>query len=210
MVRILPDLRLEVAHAHDGPVAGVDEVGRGPLAGPVVAAAVILGPGDLPAHLDDSKRLSPARRIVLDRMLRDTAAIGVGVADVDEIERLNILQAGYLAMCRAIAALPTRPGMVLVDGTFLPPAMNLPGRAIVGGDRISASIAAASVVAKVFRDRLMEDLAQHHRGYGWETNMGYGTRAHLAALQHIGPSPHHRRTFAPVHRILYQHVNSSR
>ncbi len=202
MARILPDLRLEAAHAADAPVAGVDEAGRGPLAGPVVAAAVILGPGDLPPRLDDSKRLSAARRSALDRMLRDTASVGVGIADVDEIERLNILQASHLAMCRAISALPLRPGLVLVDGTSLPPALDLPGRAVTGGDRISASIAAASVVAKVFRDRLMADLARRHPGYGWETNMGYGTRAHLSALRDLGPTPHHRRTFAPVHRIL--------
>lgn len=195
----VPDFNLE--SALDGVVAGIDEAGRGPWAGPVVAAAVVLDRSRMPAalldRLDDSKRLKAARREELFALLRDCAVIGVGIAEVEEIDRLNILGATLAAMERALAALDRRVDHALVDGNRPPP---LPCRVqtVVGGDGISMSIAAASVVAKVTRDRMMAALARRHPGYGWETNMGYGTSAHQAALDRLGVTPHHRRSFAPV------------
>jgi ribonuclease HII len=161
----------------------------------------------VPKGLNDSKRLSPAVRARLAMELADCAAVGIGVAGVDEIDTLNILRAAHLAMCRAIAALPVAPRCVLIDGNMLPRDLTLPGHAVVGGDRLSLAIAAASIVAKCHRDRLMEDLAQQHDGYGWTTNRGYGTPGHLAALERLGPTPQHRRSFAPVRRILWQEIN---
>lgn len=187
-----------------GLVAGVDEVGRGPLAGPVTAAAVILDVARIPPGLDDSKRLSAARRAALHDALMAVAEVSVAHASVEEIDRLNILQAAHLAMVRAVDGLPRRPGLVLVDGNMLPRGLAVPARALVGGDARSLSIAAASIVAKTRRDRLMRDLAQQFPGYGWETNAGYPSKSHKAALLDLGVTPHHRRSFRPVHNILYQ------
>ncbi len=201
-----PDFRSESEALAAGcpRVAGVDEVGRGPLAGPVTAAAVCLDPANVPTGLDDSKRLSPARRADLFVTILATADVSVAHASVEEIEQFNILAASYLAMRRAVEGLPRRPGLALIDGPFVPRGLACPARAIPGGDRLSASIAAASIVAKVIRDRLMVDLAQQHPGYGWERNAGYPTREHRAALLQLGITAAHRRTFAPVHNILYQ------
>ncbi len=185
-------------------IAGVDEAGRGPLAGPVVAAAVVLDPARIPEGLNDSKVLSAARRERLLDRLREVAQIGVGLASVEEIDALNILRASHLAMERALAGLPCPPDLALIDGNMIPRGLTLTAEALVRGDARSLSIAAASVVAKVTRDRIMVDLAQHHPGYGWESNAGYPSPAHKAALISLGVTPHHRRSFAPIHNILYQ------
>lgn len=184
-------------------IAGVDEVGRGPLAGPVIAAAVRLDPQNLPTGLDDSKKLSAKVREHLDVEIRACASVGVGEASVAEIDELNILKASHLAMCRAVQSL-NRADFALVDGNRLPQNLPCPGRTLVKGDAISLSIAAASIIAKVMRDRIMVDLAQQYPGYGWERNAGYPTKAHRQALRDIGVTPHHRRSFKPVHNILYQ------
>jgi ribonuclease HII len=171
-------------------------------------------PAALIDGLDDSKVLTAQRRAALMLRLSEHAHIGIGVgvgigvgigvghADVGEIDALNILQATMLAMARAVAALDAVPDHVLVDGNRLP-ALSVPATAVVGGDRLCLSVAAASIVAKVTRDRLMADLARHFPGYGWERNAGYGTPEHQAALRRLGVTPHHRRSFAPVHKILY-------
>ncbi len=185
----------------DVPVCGIDEVGRGPWAGPVVAAAVILDPASVPAGLNDSKKLSPGMRRELDRELRGCALIGIGMASVEEIDRLNVLAASMLAMSRALTALPQAPRHALIDGNRLPE-LPCPATAIVGGDGLCASIAAASIVAKVARDALMADLAQTHAGYGWERNAGYGTREHQEGLARLGVTPHHRRSFRPIAALL--------
>lgn len=183
-------------------VAGVDEVGRGPWAGPVVACAVVLDLDRLPEGLNDSKKLSAPARSRLCAALRASAEVGIGEASVEEIDRLNILQASMLAMRRALAALPEPPDFALIDGNRLPDGLPCPAEALVGGDGRCASIAAASIVAKVTRDAAMVALAQQFPGYGWETNAGYGTRAHRAALENLGVTPHHRRSFRPIHNIL--------
>jgi ribonuclease HII len=183
-------------------VAGVDEVGRGPLAGPVTAAAVVLDPLQIPEGLDDSKKLGAARRAHLAATLRGCAAVSVAHASVEEIDLLNILQASLLAMERAVAGLGVPPAWVLIDGRQIPASLRSRATPVIGGDGLSLSIAAASIVAKEARDRLMVDLAQQHPGYGWETNMGYGTKSHISALQNLGPTPHHRRSFKPVHNML--------
>ncbi|KMK68520.1 ribonuclease HII [Puniceibacterium sp. IMCC21224] len=187
-----------------GLVAGVDEVGRGPLAGPVLAAAVILDPAQIPAGLNDSKKLSAPRRQALSDALWSCARVAVGEASVEEIDDINILRASHLAMCRAIAGLDVVPDHVLVDGNLIPRDLELPATAVIKGDGRSLSIAAASIVAKIRRDRIMWDLAQHCPGYGWETNMGYPSKSHIMALTNLGVTPHHRRSFKPVHNILYQ------
>jgi len=185
-------------------IAGIDEVGRGPWAGPVVAAAVVLDPAAIPEGLDDSKKLSAKRRETLYAQLFEAAEIGMGEATVDEIDRLNILQASFLAMRRAIDALPVPPGHLLIDGNRLPTGLPCPATPLVGGDGLSISIAAASIVAKVARDRAMVTLAQQHPHYAWESNKGYGTSAHQVGLKSHGITPHHRRSFKPIHKILYQ------
>ncbi|MGL4321455.1 MAG: ribonuclease HII [Paracoccaceae bacterium] len=202
----LPDLAFEHAACACGAlcIAGVDEVGRGPLAGPVTAAAVILDPARIPTGLNDSKKLTHARRLVLSAELHAMAQVSIAHASVAEIDDLNILRASHVAMLRAIAGLPVAPDHVLIDGNQLPRGLPCRAETIVKGDARSLSIAAASIVAKVARDQLMVILAQQHPGYGWETNAGYGTPAHLAALLNLGVTPHHRRSFAPVHNILYQ------
>jgi ribonuclease HII len=185
-------------------IAGVDEVGRGPLAGPVTAAAVILDPDNIPEGLNDSKALSAARRAVLAARIRAVAEVSVAHASVEEIDRLNILRASHLAMVRALDGLGNRAGFALIDGNRLPEGLAIPARAVVRGDALCLSIAAASIVAKEVRDALMRDLAQQCPGYGWEKNAGYPSRAHKQALLDLGVTPHHRRSFRPVHNILYQ------
>ncbi len=191
------------------PVCGIDEVGRGPWAGPVVAAAVILDAAAIPEGLDDSKRLSPERREALALALEASAQVALGVASVAEIEAMNILQASFLAMRRAVLGLAVRPALALVDGHMAPPGLPCRVRPIVGGDGLALSIAAASIVAKVARDRMMVALSQQFPGYGWETNMGYGTRAHQDGLARLGVTPHHRRSFQPIHKILCEAVSVS-
>lgn len=204
MPRSTPDFHHEQAALVEGAVfvVGVDEVGRGPLAGPVTAAAVRLDPGRIPAGLADSKALTAARRTELAARLHEVATVSIAHASVEEIDGLNILRASHLAMCRAIAALPA--DFALIDGNLLPRDLAIPGRAIVKGDAVCLSIAAASIVAKVARDAIMVDLAQQFPGYGWEANAGYPTKTHLRALLDLGVTPWHRRSFAPVHNILYQ------
>ena len=179
-------------------VAGVDEVGRGPLAGPVVAAAVILPPGTLISGARDSKKLSPARREKLAaEVMGRSLAVGLGAASVREIDRLNILVCTRVAMSRALAQLPSSPEHVVVDG--LPVSgLGWEHDAMVGGDGLVHSISCASIVAKVVRDRLMIGLSRRYPGYGWETNMGYGTLEHRTALEELGPTPHHRLSFGGV------------
>jgi ribonuclease HII len=204
----MPDFALE--RSCKGLVCGIDEAGRGPLAGPVVAAAVILDlrrfPRRLRRDLDDSKVLTADERASCYRLLRRCAAagiarIGVGAASARQIDSVNILRAALLAMARAVAALGVMPDWALVDGNVAPP-LSCPVRTVVGGDGRSFSIAAASVVAKVTRDRAMRALARRYPGYGWETNVGYATPEHGEAIRRLGPTPHHRRTFAPVRLVL--------
>ena len=201
-----PDWRAEEALTvtGTGPVCGVDEVGRGPIAGPVVAAAVILDPDAIPDGLDDSKKLTAKRRERLYAALYAQAvAVSVAEASVAEIDRLNILAASLLAMRRAVAGLPVAPAAALVDGNQ-DPGLDMPTQLLVKGDSRSLSIAAASIVAKVFRDRLMARLSRDHPQYGWERNAGYGVPKHMAALRLVGASPHHRRSFAPVRAVLHE------
>ncbi|MBF0418404.1 MAG: ribonuclease HII [Magnetococcales bacterium] len=200
-------------------ICGVDEAGRGPLCGPVVAAAVILPPfRALPPSLsdiDDSKRLTATQRERLAAVIRAEAlALGLGISDAQEIDRLNIRRATLLAMSRAVTALrpPSEgtcedgkgvmPGFVLVDGRDLPPGLPCTARAVVKGDQQSASIAAAAILAKTHRDGLMAALAETYPGYGWERNAGYPTQEHLAALERLGVTPAHRRSYGPVARLL--------
>ena len=180
------------------PLAGIDEVGRGPLAGPVVAAAVILDPQAVPDGLDDSKNLTPARREELFEIIaRSALAIGIASATAVEIDAINIRQATLLAMRRAVAGLPVQPLSVLVDGND-PPVLACSCESIIGGDALVASIAAASIVAKVTRDAMMARLCQRYPAYGFSAHAGYGTPQHRAALQAHGPCPEHRYSFAPV------------
>jgi ribonuclease HII len=183
-------------------VAGVDEAGRGPLAGPVAAAAVILDPAEPIAGLDDSKRLSPVRRATLEREIRNRAiAWAVAWADVAEIDALNVLQASLLAMRRAVAALAVAPHQVLVDGNQCPD-FGCPALAIVGGDASVAAISAASILAKEARDRELVRLDACYPGYGLSRHKGYPTAAHIEALRRLGPSPVHRSSFGPVRALL--------
>jgi ribonuclease HII len=200
----MPDFKIE--RRCTGLVCGVDEAGRGPLAGPVVAAAVVLDPRRFPKLLrnvlDDSKVLTIEQRETCYRALRrcadrGIARIGIGAASVPEIDRINILRAALLAMTRAVAFLGVRPDTALVDGDIAPP-LACAVQTVVKGDALSFSIAAASVVAKVTRDRIMRGLAPRYPGYGWETNVGYATQAHGAAIRRFGVTCHHRRSFAPV------------
>jgi len=184
-------------------VCGVDEVGRGPLAGPVLACAVCL-PLDLSRkvqkRIKDSKQIEREEREELSEILRATVAYAIGQAEVEEIDRINILKASHLAMLRAFEGLSSRPAHALVDGDRAP---NLPCpiTCIIGGDAISLSIAAASIIAKVERDKIMRELAAQHPLYGWETNAGYSTKEHLTALQQHGPTPFHRKSFRPVYEL---------
>ena len=182
-------------------VAGIDEAGRGPLAGPVAAAAVILDPDDLPAAVDDSKALSAAQRDDLfEIILAKALAVGIGFASPREIDAINIRQATFAAMRRAVSALSLRPDHVLIDGNDFPVRLEVVGETIVKGDAVCLSIAAASIVAKVARDRLMIRLDRHHPQYGFAQHKGYSTLAHAAALLRHGPSVVHRASFAPCRR----------
>lgn len=206
MAKTFPDMSFEeAARARGfGLIAGVDEVGRGPLAGPVTAAAVILDPARVPEGLADSKQLTEKRRNALYDEIFAVATVSIAHASVEEIDRINILRASHLAMERAVAGLALAPEHLLIDGNMIPRGLAVSAEAIVKGDARSLSIAAASIVAKVCRDRLMVDLAQQHPGYGWEKNAGYPSPAHKEALRNLGVTPHHRRSFKPVHNILYQ------
>ena len=186
-----------------GPICGVDEAGRGPLAGPVVAAAVILDLRKFPRGLNDSKQLSEEdREALFPRIMEMAVAVGVGEASVGEIDLVNIRQATHLAMARAVRALHVAAAFALVDGNDAP-ALPCPCETLIKGDGISLSIAAASIIAKVTRDRLMAALHENHPVYGWRANKGYGTREHLSGLKSHGVCEHHRRSFSPVHHILY-------
>ncbi|MGR3678311.1 MAG: ribonuclease HII [Paracoccaceae bacterium] len=201
-----PDYSLEQILREQGYVriAGVDEVGRGPLAGPVVAAAVILDPERIPDGLNDSKKLTAKRRDLLDAAIFKQAEVSIAEATVEEIDEINILRASHLAMVRAVAALNPPPDYLLIDGNLLPRDVTIPASPVIKGDARSVSIAAASIVAKTRRDRVMVDLAQQHPGYGWDRNAGYPTKEHKEGLRNLGVTPHHRRSFKPVHNILYQ------
>lgn len=180
-------------------IAGVDEAGRGPLAGPVVAAAVILCDGGI-AGLDDSKKLSAKRRAALEAEILANCHVGIGLASVEEIDAINILQATFLAMTRAVEALcakGTEPARIIVDGNHLP-RWRWAAEAVIGGDALHPCISAASIIAKEYRDRLMVAADQDYPGYGWASNKGYGSATHMAALRELGPTPLHRRSFAPV------------
>jgi ribonuclease HII len=182
-------------------VAGVDEVGRGPLAGPVTAAAVILDPANIPDGLNDSKMLSRKKREALEPLIFANAEVSIAHATVEEIDEINILRASHLAMERAIAGLG-RVDHALIDGNMIPRGLIIPATTIIKGDARSLSIAAASIVAKICRDRIMVGLAQQYPGYGWDTNAGYGSKSHISALHRLGVTPHHRRSFKPVHYML--------
>lgn len=195
--------RAAIAHGHLT-VAGVDEVGRGPLAGPVTAAAVVLNPDDIPLGLADSKTLTAARREALYDLIMARAQTSIAHASVAEIDTLNILRASHLAMERAVAGLLLAPDHLLIDGNLIPTDLRGHATAIIKGDAKSLSIAAASIIAKVTRDRIMVDLAQQYPGYGWERNAGYPTKLHQLALLNLGVTPWHRRSFKPVHNMLYQ------
>ncbi|MDU8942565.1 ribonuclease HII [Ovoidimarina sediminis] len=199
----LPTYEFEKARRAEGyaRIAGVDEAGRGPLAGPVVSAAVVLDPASIPAGLADSKKLTARRREALFDEIRTACTVGVGIATVAEIDSLNILRAAHLSMCRAIAD-AGGAAFCLIDGNLVPEDCPAPAEAVVKGDARCLSIAAASIIAKVTRDRIMVGLAQQYPGYGWEKNAGYPTKAHVAALEDLGVTPEHRRSFAPVHNIL--------
>jgi ribonuclease HII len=199
----VPDFSREIAIG--GIVAGIDEAGRGPWAGPVVAAAVVLDrdklPADIAGALDDSKKLKPAVRREVLAAMAPYAAVGVGAASAAEIDRINVLQATFLAMRRAVIALSVAPDLALVDGNRAP-SLPCPAETMVQGDGRSLSIAAASIVAKVTRDRIMASLGIRYPGFGWERNAGYGTAEHIAAMERLGPTPHHRKSYAPVLKIL--------
>lgn len=195
----MPDLSLEAEYR--GPVCGVDEVGRGPWAGPVTACAVIFH-STPPPGLNDSKKLTAKRREALVDAIHAAAHVGLAEATVTEIDALNILRASHLAMVRAIAALPVRPAHALIDGNRLPADLPCPGTAVIKGDGRSVSIAAASIIAKVARDDLMAKLAREYPQYEWDRNAGYGVKAHAEALRAHGVTPHHRRSFKPIHNML--------
>jgi len=196
-----PDFSTEANHR--GIVAGIDEAGRGPWAGPVVAAIVILDKACLPHGVHDSKQLSKPKREMLYDIICAQALTGVGICSVEEVDRHNVLGATKLAMQRAYAAISVKPDIALVDGNQLP---DLPCDmdAIIDGDALCMSIAAASIIAKVTRDRMMVALAEEFPGYGWERNAGYGTREHQDGLARLGVTAHHRRSFAPIRKLLTQ------
>jgi ribonuclease HII len=195
----LPDLSIESSVR--GIVAGIDEAGRGPWAGPVVAASAIIIPEKLPAGINDSKKLTHSKREQLFDKIMACAITGVGMASVEEIDTLNILEATKLAMRRSLEQLSQIPDIALVDGNRAP---TLPCKVqtVVGGDAKSISIAAASIIAKVTRDRIMQQLGIQYPGYGWERNAGYGTAEHQKGLAALGITPHHRRSFAPIRAII--------
>ncbi|WP_207747597.1 ribonuclease HII [Pelagibacterium limicola] len=195
-----PDLFHEHAARADGAclVAGVDEAGRGPLAGPVVAAAVILDPDNIPLGLNDSKKLTEARREALFAAILETGQIGFCAAPSVEVDRLNIRGATLWAITQAVLSLPVQPDIALIDGRDVPPGLSCPGRYVIGGDAKSLSIAAASIVAKVVRDRMCAIMDCGYPDFGFARHKGYGTPVHMAALESLGPSEVHRMSFAPV------------
>ena len=197
-----PDYSFEEA-CSKSPVCGIDEAGRGPWAGPVVASAVILNAADIPEGLNDSKKLTAKRRDALFDAINEAAQVGVGIATVQEIDEINILQATFLAMRRAVDALPNQPAYALIDGNKVPPDLICEAEAIVKGDGRSVSIAAASIIAKVTRDRITVTLAHQFPGYGWERNAGYGVKAHQKGLHRLGVTPHHRVSLKPIHKLLH-------
>ena len=201
------DLETELRISGKEIIAGIDEVGRGPWAGPVTACAVILDPNNIPDGLNDSKVLTAKRREQLFDLIMDSAQVSCVHVEVTEIDQVNILQATFRAMERAVSRLPI-PNHILVDGNKLPPNLPSPATAVVKGDAKSVSIAAASIIAKVTRDRLMSDLSEAFPGYGWEKNAGYGTKMHQLGLLNHGVTPHHRRSFKPIHNILYSASSS--
>lgn len=188
---------------HPAPICGVDEAGRGPIAGSVVAAAVILDPANIPDGLNDSKKLSEKKREALFDQIMATAQVGVGEASAQEIDEINILQASLLAMRRAVDALPCAPATALIDGNKAP-TLAMPTHTLVKGDARSLSIAAASIIAKVTRDRQLYEMHAEHPEYGFAQHKGYPTKAHLEALATFGLTPHHRRSYRPVHNILIE------
>jgi len=205
-----PDFSAERAliARHGDPVAGIDEAGRGPWCGPVVAAAVILDEEAIPDGLNDSKKLNAARRDELFAAVSARAQIGIGIASVERIDRDNILQATLWAMAEAVSALPVLPAAALVDGNRTPDLV-CPAEPLIKGDSRALSIAAASIVAKVTRDRIMADLAREFPGYGWERNQGYGTAEHRKAIEILGVTPHHRHSFRPIRQTLESQAMSA-
>src|SRR5262245_27015349 len=196
------DREEELMGLHNGPVAGIDEAGRGPWAGPVVVAAVILDPSRIPEGLDDSKRLTAEMREDRYAEIVATAIVSVVIGQVRRTDRDNILQASLWGMRAAYPALGVPVGAAIIDGHIVPRRFPCPARAVIGGDGLSLSVAAASIVAKVTRDRLMIKLSRRYRRYGWESNKGYGTREHAAAIEKHGVCTHHRRSFSPIERAL--------
>ncbi|MDC1302732.1 ribonuclease HII [Pelagibacterales bacterium] len=187
--------------AYETPIIGVDEVGRGPLAGPVISAAIILNKEKIPEGINDSKKLSKKKREVINEELISQHSFAIGIASVEEIDKINILQASLLAMKRAVLNLNIKPQTILVDGNKLPD-LEYNMYPIIKGDSKSISIAAASIIAKVYRDKLMQDLSLQYPGYYWEKNSGYGTKQHLLALNSLGVTPIHRKSFAPIYNML--------
>jgi|TARA_B110000003_G_scaffold253663_1_gene269138 ribonuclease HII len=186
---------------YETPIIGVDEVGRGPLAGPVISAAIILNKEKIPEGINDSKKLSKKKREVINEELISQHSFAIGIASVEEIDKINILQASLLAMKRAVLNLNIKPQTILVDGNKLPD-LEYNMYPIIKGDSKSISIAAASIIAKVYRDKLMQDLSLQYPGYYWEKNSGYGTKQHLLALNNLGVTPIHRKSFAPIYNML--------
>lgn len=205
----MPDLSYENACNTEGLVFGLDEAGRGPWCGPVVAACVCWPNGQVPEELakaiNDSKKLSAKKREQLfPKIMNSNAIVGIGEASAKEIDEINILQASFLAMKRALDSVKEKgyvPAFALIDGNKLPK-WDIPMQAIIGGDAKSLSIAAASIVAKVTRDRIMQELAKDYPQYGWDKNAGYGTKTHIEALEKYGITPHHRKTYAPIARLI--------
>ena len=186
---------------YETPIIGVDEVGRGPLAGPVISAAIILNKEMIPEGINDSKKLSKKKREFINEELISQHSFAIGIASVEEIDKINILQASLLAMKRAVLNLNIKPQTILVDGNKLPD-LEYNMYPIIKGDSKSISIAAASIIAKVYRDKLMQDLSLQYPGYYWEKNSGYGTKQHLLALNNLGVTPIHRKSFAPIYNML--------
>ena len=186
---------------YETPIIGVDEVGRGPLAGPVISAAIVLNKEKIPEGINDSKKLSKKKREVINEELISQHNFAIGIASVEEIDKINILQASLLAMKRAVLNLNIKPQTILVDGNKLPD-LEYNMYPIIKGDSKSISIAAASIIAKVYRDKLMQDLSLQYPGYYWEKNSGYGTKQHLLALDNLGVTPIHRKSFAPIYNML--------
>ena len=186
---------------YETPIIGVDEVGRGPLAGPVISAAIILNKEKIPEGINDSKKLSKKKREVINEELISQHKFAIGIASVEEIDKINILQASLLAMKRAVLNLNIKSQTILVDGNKLPD-LEYNMYPIIKGDSKSISIAAASIVAKVYRYKLMQDLSIQYPGYYWEKNSGYGTKQHLLALDNLGVTPIHRKSFAPIYNML--------